>query len=218
VSGEAWSARFRLRPWHCEAIAARVKARYLCLLATLAVVSSCEKQDDVVVTETRVATSRDVSPKLFATSDERFRNAKPSPVKGTAPDGWLALPSSQFRLLNYRFGESGTGEVWVSLSSGGVINNVNRWLGQFGTAALDQAGLDELRSVPIAGNRGVWVEAAGDYAGGMGAPPKSDYALAGVISEINGRILTVKMVGPKSEVETARPILETFAKNLELAK
>ena len=218
MSGETFRARFRLRSGPCEAIAARVKGRYLCLLASLAVVSSCKKKDEVVVTETRVATSRDVSPKLFATSDERFRNVKPSPVKGTTPDGWLALPSSQYRLLNYRFGESGTGEVWVSLSSGGVLNNVNRWLGQFGAATLDEAGLDGLRSVPIAGNRGIWVEAAGDYAGGMGAAPKSGYALAGVISEINGRILTVKMVGPKSEVEAAHPVLETFAKKLELAK
>jgi hypothetical protein len=194
-----------------------MKGRLFCLLASLIVFSSCREKNEVVVTETRPLTTKDKSPKLSATSDERFRDAKPSPVKGETPDGWLALPASQFRLLNYRFGESGMGEVWVSLSAGSVLENVNRWLGQFGTAAIDQAGLEKLRSVPIAGASGTWVEAAGEYASGMGAPPKPGFALAGVVASMRGEILTVKMVGPKAEVEAARPVLENFAKSLQLA-
>ncbi len=172
----------------------------------------------MVVTETRAVTTRDNTPKLFATSDERFRDAKPSPVKGETPVGWLALPASQFRLLNYRFGETGMGEVWVSTASGSVLDNVNRWLKQFGAAPLDAAGLEKLRAVPIVGTTGSWVEATGDYAGGMGAAPKPGFALAGVIASVNGRILTVKMVGPKAEVEAARPVLESFAKSLKMAE
>lgn len=170
------------------------------------------------MTETRAETTRDRAPKLFATSDERFRDAKPSPVTGETPEGWLALPAAQFRLLNYRFGESGMGEVWVSMSSGTVLDNVNRWLKQFGGNDLNAAGLAALRSVPIAGTTGVWVEAEGEYASGMGAPPKPGYALAGVVSSINGSIVTVKMVGPKAEVETAKPVLENFAKSLKMAQ
>ncbi len=194
-----------------------MKGRLLCLSAVLAVFSSCREKSEVVVTETRALTTKDKSPKLQATSDERFRDAKPSPVKGEMPDGWLALPASQFRLLNYRFGESGMGEVWVSLSAGSVLENVNRWLAQFGAPAIDQAGLEKLRSVPIAGGNGTWVEAAGEYASGMGAPPKPGFALAGVVASMRGEILTVKMVGPKAEVEAARPVLENFAKTLQLA-
>jgi hypothetical protein len=194
-----------------------MKGRLLCLLASLALFSSCEENKEVVVTETRAVTTRDKSPKLFASSDERFRDAKPSPVKGETPDGWLAVPASQFRLLNYRFGESGMGEVWVSLSAGSVLENVNRWLAQFGASPIDQAGLEKLRSVPIAGGSGTWVEAAGEYASGMGAPPKPGFALAGVVASMRGEILTVKMVGPKAEVEAARPVLENFAKGLQLA-
>lgn len=194
-----------------------MKGRSLCLLASLAVFSSCEDKKEVVVTETRAVTTRDKSSKLHASSDERFRDAKQSPVKGETPEGWLALPASQFRLLNYRFGESGMGEVWVSLSAGSVLENVNRWLAQFGAPPIDQAGLEKLRSVPITGGSGTWVEAAGEYASGMGAPPKPGFALAGVIASMRGEILTVKMVGPMAEVEAARPVLENFAKKLELA-
>lgn len=171
-----------------------------------------------MVTETRARTTRDEKPKLFATSDERFRNAKPSPVKAETPDGWVKRPSSQFRLLNYGFGATGSGETWVSLASGTVLDNVNRWLGQLGAPALDQAGLDALRKVPIAGTTGVWVEASGDYTGGMGEPAKPDQKLAGVIADLGGgRILTVKMVGAPPEVDEAAAALEKFSASLQLA-
>ena len=132
--------------------------------------------------------------------------------------GWLALPPSQFRLLNYRVGESGMGEVWVSLAQGSVLDNVNRWLKQFGAEALDQAGVSKLPAVTVAGSTGVWVTAEGDYAGGMGAPGKPGFALAGVVTSVGGQILTVKMVGPKAEVQAAKPVLETFAKSLRMGE
>jgi hypothetical protein len=194
-----------------------MKGRFACWIAVAVLFSSCEEKKEVVVTETRPASTRDRSPKLFASSDERFRNAKPSPVKADTPDGWLAVPSTQFRLLNYRFGESGLGEVWVSISAGSVLENVNRWLGQFNGDLLDQAGLDALRTVTIAGETGKWVEAEGEYASGMGDPARPGYALAGVVASVKGDILTVKMIGPKDEVLAARKTLEEFSKNLTLA-
>jgi hypothetical protein len=194
-----------------------VIARAALLTACLALLSSCEERKEVTVTETRALTTRDKAPKLFATSDERFRDAKPSPVKGETPEGWLVLPPSQFRLLNYRFGSSGTGEVWVSISSGSVKDNINRWLNQFAAAPLDDDGVAKLRVVPIADTTGAWVEAAGVYASGMGADAKPGFALAGIVASSAGRILTVKMVGPKDEVEAARPVLENFAKSLKMA-
>jgi hypothetical protein len=192
--------------------------RAVCLMASIFVFSSCKEKTEIAVTETRKETTRDREPKLFATSDERFRDAKPSPVTGETPEGWLALPASQFRLLNYRFGESGLGEVWVTKASGTVLDNVNRWLKQFGAPALDAAGLAALRSVPIAEGTGVWVEAAGDYESGMGSPTRPGFALAGVVSMIDGSIVTVKMVGPKAEVETAKAVLEKFTKGLKIAR
>ncbi len=179
--------------------------------------ASCEKQAQrMTVEETRQPTSKDRDPKLFATSDERFRDAKPGPVKGDAPESWLALPAAQFRELNYRFGESGLGEVYVSLSGGGVGDNVNRWVRQFGRDPLSPADLADLEKTPIAGTEGVIVEAAGNYASGMGQEAKPGYALAGVIAEVGGRILTVKMVGPEAEVEKEKALLKGFAASLAL--
>lgn len=189
------------------------------LLACALTLSSCgEKKSEVTVTETREPTTRDAKPKLFASSDERFRDAKPSPVKGDTPPGWLVRPASQFRQLNYAFGESGLGEAWVTVAAGSVLDNVNRWLGQFGAKQIDQTELSKLPSVSIAGTTGVWVTAEGDYSGGMGAPPSSGFSLAGVVASVDGKILTVKMVGPKAEVAAAKPALEAFSKSLRMAE
>ncbi len=183
------------------------------LLAGL--VCSCDRRPEVVVSETRRVTARDQAPKLFATSDERFRDVKPGPVEGVTPDGWVSKPATQFRALNYGFGASGRGECWVSLASGSVIDNVNRWLGQFSNSPLDEAAFQGLRRVPVAGVEGVWVEAVGTYAG-MGGAASEGFALAGVIAEVDGRLLTVKMVGPQDEVEQAKAQLEALAASLKL--
>lgn len=211
-------SRFHLRGSWGGGIAACMKSRAACLFASVLIFSGCEEKKEVTVTETRKVTTRDGTPKLFATSDERFRDAKPSPVKGDTPDGWLVLPAQQFRLLNYRFGTSGTGEVWVSISQGSVLDNVNRWLHQFGGEALDAAGLAKLPPVMVAGSPGVWVAAEGDYAGGMNAPTKPGFALAGAVASVGGQILTVKMVGPKDEVQAAKAALEGFTRSLRMAE
>lgn len=187
-------------------------------ISTIAMLTSCDETKEQTITETRPVSHRDQTIKFFASSDERFRNAQPSPVKAPTPHGWLALPAKQFRLLNYRFGDSGLGEAWVSLSSGTVLDNANRWLKQFSAAPLDSAGLDQLKGVTIVKTSGKWIEAEGTYQSGMGTPPASGYALAGVIASVNGQILTVKMVGPKAEVLAAKSTLEEFIGSLEMAK
>lgn len=181
--------------------------------------AACDKKaDEVLVEDSRRLTTKDAKPKLFATSDERFRNAKPSPVRGDAPENWSVLPSTQFRLLNYRFGESGLGEVWVSLSAGSVTDNVNRWLLQYAQEPLDAAGMETTRKVEIAGREGVWVEAEGTYDAGMGGEAKPGYGLAGVVADMGSQILTVKMVGPANEVAGEKQKLEDYSRSLKMAE
>jgi hypothetical protein len=201
-----------------------MKNRAACLLASVVIFSACKEKGDITVTEIRQVTTKDEAPKLFATSDERFNDAKPGPVKADTPLGWLVLPAAQFRLLNYRFGESGMGEVWVSLSNGTVLDNANRWLKQFQQKLIDQEGLAKLPPFSLAGSTGVWVSAEGDYGampGGPGMPGvegKPGFALAGVIASVKGQILTVKMVGPKEEVAAAKPALEAYVKSVRMAE
>jgi len=193
----------------------RVMTRMLLSFLLVACISCKKQEPEVVITETRPLTTRDIAPKLDASSDERFRDARPSPVQGTAPDGWLAIPSTQMRILNYRFGESGMGEAYVTISSGSVLENVNRWLGQYAAPPIDASELEKLPTLPIANTTGVLVTTTGTYNPGMGAPPRDGYGLAGIIAESEGRILTIKLVGPDAEVRSAIPALETFASSLK---
>jgi hypothetical protein len=189
------------------------------ILGISLICASCEKDSaPMEVEETRPLTTKDRENKLFATSDERFRNAQPSPVKGSPPENWLVLPAAQFRELNYRFGASGMGEVYVSLASGAVADNVNRWRGQFGVAPLSPEEFSVAEKTPIAGTEGIWVEASGEYASGMGAPAKPGYGLAGVIAQVDGKILTLKMIGPQAEVEAEKAALRAFAASLETVR
>jgi hypothetical protein len=186
----------------------------ICLCLT-----ACEKKKErMLVEETRGKTSKDVSPKMFATSGERFHDTKPSPIQGNPPENWLALPANQFRLLNYRFGDSGLGEVYVSISSGGLLENANRWLKQFGREAMTPESFAAMQKIPVVGIEGVWIEAEGDYGAGMGADSKPGYGLAGVIAESGGQIITVKMVGPKSEVDAQKPALREFIGSLRMTE
>ena len=177
-----------------------------------------EEAGEVTVDTTRELTSEDRAPRLFATSDERFRNARPSPVRGEVPGHWQSVPATQFRLLNFRFGPEGLGEVYVTMASGGVLENVNRWLGQFGADPVDEAGLAELRRVPMLGVEGVWVEASGTFGGGMGRPEQPGFALAGVVASTGGRLWTVKMIGPEAGVEKEKAALEEFVRSLQAAE
>lgn len=188
--------------------------------------ASCGERKEVVADETRPLTMRELNLDLDADNDERFRQGRRAPmttvetppapvVAGTVPEGWREAPTSAFRLLNYTFGSAG--QAYVSASRGGVIDNVNRWLRQFGVEPVDAAGLAGMPAVEVAGYRGVWVEADGEFGGGMGQPARSGWGLRGVVAENAGQILTVKMLGPQAEVEAAEAALRTFVEGLEPA-
>ena len=173
---------------------------------------------EVTSTETRAVLSADKPVKLFASSDERFRATVDSPVQGDAAADWLSRPGTVFRLLNYAFGASGSGEVYVSRSMGSVLDNVNRWLKQFEQKDLDQVEVDALEKVSMLGGQAVWVQAEGSYASGMGKPTVEGFALAGTIVQVGADIYTVKMVGPKDEVAAERVKLAAFVKSLRMAE
>lgn len=194
------------------------------LLSIPLMLVSCGERKEVVVDETRPLTMREESLNLKADNDERFQPGRPEPVvpvaapaspvaAETVPEGWKEAPSTGFRLLNYTFGSAG--QIYVSASRGGVIDNVNRWLKQFGQEAVDAAGLEGMEKVETAGHRGVWVVAKGDFGGGMGQSAQSGWALHGVIAEKAGQIITVKMLGPEAEVAAQEENLRTFVKGLK---
>jgi hypothetical protein len=179
------------------------------------VATACRKPAEVTADAERPLTLRDATPKLDASSNERFggdaQDASPF-VAGQVPEGWTVMPSNQFRLLNYRFGTGG--EVAVGLSAGGLTENVNRWLGQFDRDPLSDGEVVKLEKGTVVGIEGVWVEAEGDFMPGMGQPARSAQGLYGLIAQDAGRVITVKMTGPAAEVAAQKEALKLFVAGL----
>ncbi|MCW1886221.1 hypothetical protein OKA04_15900 [Luteolibacter flavescens] len=193
----------------------KIQALTACLGIAL-FLPACKKPAEVTVDEERPLTMRDEKVTLDATSNARFGDpgAAAGPfVAGQVPQGWLEAPTNQFRLLNYRFGAGG--EVAVGLSSGGLTDNINRWLGQFGQEPINDGAVAQLEKGTIFGIEGVWVEAQGDYAPGMGQSQKSAQALYGFIAQEAGRVITVKMTGPSEEVAAQKEALKVFVAALQ---
>jgi hypothetical protein len=194
-------------------IGGAMKFRHISAFLAIALLSGCDKPADVTVDESRAVTMRDEGQKLNATSNDRFEEPGTGPyIAGVVPEGWLAQPSSAFRLLSYRFGTGG--DVAVGVSSGGLLENVNRWLGQFGLDPMAEADLEKLDKGEAVGAKGVWVEAAGDYSPGMGQPPRASQALYGLVAVEGDRIVTIKMTGPADEVAAQKSTLKVFASSL----
>lgn len=218
MKGHVENTRFHLRPVLCRATEPQMKLSLVLPLMAFVLLPSCGPDEEVVVTGTRRTTLRDVAPRLNASSDQRFRNTRPSPMMAPTPAGWLPVPANEFRLLNYRFASAG--EVWVSVAGGGLLENLNRWLGQFGLDGIDQQALSSWGRVPVGADdqQGVWVEAQGTYTPGMGQEPRSEHALAGILIEVSGGLTTIKMIGPAAEVEAEKQALKAFAASMRWKK
>lgn len=160
----------------------------------LLVFSSCnESTEPVVVTERRELTSYDTDGNLHV----------------TMPSDWRRVPSTKFRDFNCKFGKDG--EVYISIASGDMKENAERWLKQFG----DQSSVDlsELEKLTVLGAMGVIIEAEGTFQG-MRGKSQEDAALLGLLVNSYGNLITVKMVAGADEVEAQRENFMDFCKSI----
>jgi len=180
----------------------------------LGLLISCVKKPEVVeITETREVTAIDEKVSLNVSSEERLGGAMPSRFDYVKPEGWTKVPPTQFRLLNFQFGHGG--EAYVSVSGGGLLQNTNRWLKQFGKKELDDTGLGLLPRVAVLKGQGLLVKAEGRFGGGMGKAAADDWGLLGVLAPMEDQILTVKMTGPQDEVSAQREAFLEFCRKLK---
>lgn len=186
---------------------------------------SCRKQPaEVEISQTRPLTSHDDEPAVDATSAEQFlppdilRQIQDSGQKipgagedsGSTSSWTYRLPAADWkeeelkpmREINLSFGEGeNEGEIYLSLVGGGLQPNVDRWFRQFGNATKPLA---ELGQLDFLGQKGYLIEASGRYEPGMGRPGKDGQALLGAMVEYEGRLATIKMIGPEDEIATRR--------------
>lgn len=164
-------------------------------LAPMIALTSCDENiKPVEVTETRKLTTYD---------DE-------SNLAVVMPKEWRRVPSTQFRDYNCKFSENG--EVYISIASGEIKTNAERWLKQFGDAR--PVVVSELEQLEALGGKAVILEAEGTFAGMRGVTVDNT-ALLGLLVESRGNLITVKMVGKKNEVQAQRENFIAFCKSIQ---
>ena len=184
-------------------------------LASILMAGCSKKPAEVEIDETRELTTKDARVRLFTSSWKRFRPGERY-YTYELPEGWERRASAPMRKLNFAVGTGRDGEVYLSETMGSREDNVNRWRGQFGLAPISAGEVSALPRVLALGAELTLVEATGDYAAGMGRPPRPGYGLAGVIGSTADGVITVKMVGPKAVVEAERERFLEFCRSLAL--
>jgi len=160
----------------------------------IALTSCDESTKPVEVTETRKLTSYD---------DE-------SNLAVIMPKDWRRVPSTKFRDYNCKFNENG--EVYISIASGEIRSNAERWLKQFGDTRTVVPS--ELEQLDILDAKAYILEAEGTFAGMRGVNIE-EAALLGLLVESRGNLITVKMIGKKDEVQAQRDNFLDFCKSIQ---
>ncbi len=183
---------------------------------------------DKVLTSLRLPDPSSVRPPVKPNTDPaKTEAAPPAPpsvdadnqaegLRWNVPDGWQPAGERMMRLVTLN-PKSGTEvECYVSVlpgAAGGVVENVNRWLGQFAQAAVTQVEIDKWDKVKVLGKDAPIVEATGTFTG-MGGGPKSGQSLLGTLVTLDDRVVFIKMTGPQAQVQAERERFLTFCRSL----
>jgi len=157
----------------------------------LLAVTACKKKEELTINEPRPLTEAD---KVSPVQNEESRSAS---YAYTKPSDWEDVQPTGFRKINFSAGTDT--EIYLSESRGDALSNANRWLGQFGNTP--EGDLNAFKPITLLGQKGYLVETVGDFKGFGASTAKPNYKLAGALVEIKGVLVTVKMTGPKAEVD-----------------
>ena len=182
-----------------------------------------ESRNEITVVHQKSGTG--ISPTLPVSTEERFgatQSTAHEQVHKTdaphwkTPENWTEVPATSMRIANFRIGEGGAAECYMSIlrgGAGGVMANINRWREQMGAAPFSESEIADLPNLPALGGSAVFVDIEGAYTG-MDGGTKSAYRLLGLVLERENDTLFVKMVGPADIVAAEREHFEQFCKSL----
>lgn len=130
-----------------------------------------------------------------------------------APQGWTRAADRPMRLVTYTVGDSECYIAVLGPGGGGLLANLNRWLGQFGQPPLDERELAALPTVEVLGEEAPLLEVEGNYTD-MGGTEYADQRLLAVACLLPDKSVFIKMTGPSAEVEAQRDAFIAFSESL----
>ncbi len=183
-------------------------------------------------TQANSTSTQDTSPTKSSTENSK---ATPSeggretvgPVSFVVPKGVIKeKPTGSMRIGQFRLprveGDSADALMTVIMAGGSVVDNINRWRGQF---VENPKGSE--KTLTFAGGKATVLVASGTFKGMGGGPfaPKSNgggktnYGLWGAAvesSKFGGRHLFLKATGPQKTIERWAPELDRLTESIEL--
>lgn len=205
------------------------------LVLLTALLPSCKRlEESEAITESRDLSKYARKPALDIPSAARFYDQEAQqqaedpnapqqhPLVWVRPEGWVEKPSSQMRLIDFRFGPKEEGECYLAAlpgPAGGLAANINRWRGQIGATPLSDEEIEKLPRKSFLGGPAHFVTVDGSFKGmGDEASAKQDYRLVGLIHQASELTLFIKMTGPKALVEENTAKFEAFCQSVQFRK
>lgn len=198
------------------------------------VLPSCNRLKEIEpITETRELSQYARKPSVDIPSATRFYDqeamkeedpaaGQQHPLVWETPEGWTEQPSTQMRLIDFRFGLQEEGECYLSAlpgPAGGLAANINRWRSQMGAGPLTEEEISALPKKDLLGGAAYFVTVEGDFQGmGDAASAKPGYRLLGLIHQAPELTLFIKMTGPSELVEQNIAKFETFCQTVQFRK
>jgi hypothetical protein len=188
------------------------------LVLSALTLAACRPPDTVDITdETSRGQFRDEPEPVETGSPQRFpANMYQELLMWTTPATWTPVQATEFRHINFTCGPNREVECYLTFLSsaggGGVLENFNRWRGQFKLPPISEAEMAALPQKTFLGRTAPAMDLSGDFdAGAMsGGGLQKGWRMLGIISEVPGAVITVKMTGPQALVEAEAKNFDAF--------
>ncbi len=134
------------------------------------------------------------------------------------PDTWQRKERTSMRLLNFQIQERADAYCFLSAMEGErsmVLVNANRWRRQLGLGEWTDEDLASVDTGLLFGAPAMRVHWEGDFDDGMGGTPVTDAAMVGLIAHHQSSLVFLKMVGPKSVIDSEVENFDRFAASLD---
>lgn len=192
------------------------------VLAAIALAACGNSGEPKQVTQTRTVAAPSAPPAAKAMPPMGGEKAMPpghpsvAPFQYVKPDSWDEAPPTTMRMANFRLKANPEAECYLTLlqgAAGGVAANINRWRAQMQQPELSEAEVAALPEVDVLGKPSKVVELTGNYVGMTGGE-KAGHMLLGMVTELSGRTLFVKMTGPEAVVRPEKDNFLAFCRSL----
>ncbi|MCH2106789.1 MAG: hypothetical protein MK291_09130 [Planctomycetes bacterium] len=132
------------------------------------------------------------------------------------PAEWTTEPGGGMRLVTFRRGGVECYLTVLGGDGGGVVPNIQRWVGQLGLTPPTPDEVAALPKVEVMGVPSPLLEATGEYTGMGASGPIPDTTMYGIACILEDRAIFVKMLGPSAEVLAERERFTAFVASMHL--